>query len=244
MTDKEIIEANNESLNECIELVKDLSVNTDYKVKLFETEDDLNADENAQSGDLAVVYGGTYENAKANENFQYIIFPEVVVLPEAVTSTITFGKKTKYEDPFGVMSKDLIYCSGTLTNETFSISLDTSPTPYFGSYDPEESDDENISTAIASATYTSVDGITYIKNSMRSKAILKSELSYEYYTDETPAIDYVGYFVQVKTNTFIGFYKYNTEYELISGPAEDNTELLEEQTNLISDLKTELESKA
>ena len=57
-------------------------------VKLFETEEEMQADSTAQEGDLAVVYREEIQNMTADTQTQYITFPETVTLPEAFTSSI------------------------------------------------------------------------------------------------------------------------------------------------------------
>ena len=56
-------------------------------VKLFETIEDMNSDETAKEGDLAIVYRNEIQNMKADTQTQYITFPETVTLPEAFTSS-------------------------------------------------------------------------------------------------------------------------------------------------------------
>ena len=57
-------------------------------VKLFETEEEMQADSTAQEGDLAVVYREEIQNMTADTQTQYITFPETVVLPEAFTGDV------------------------------------------------------------------------------------------------------------------------------------------------------------
>lgn len=56
-------------------------------VKLFETIEDMNSDETAKEGDLAIVYRNEIQNMKADTQTQYITFPETVVLSKAFTDT-------------------------------------------------------------------------------------------------------------------------------------------------------------
>lgn len=56
-------------------------------VKLFETIENMNNDETAKEGDLAIVYRNEIQNMKADTQTQYITFPETVTLPEAFTSS-------------------------------------------------------------------------------------------------------------------------------------------------------------
>ena len=56
-------------------------------VKLFETEEEMQADITAQEGDLAVVYRNEIQNMTANTQTQFITFPETVILTEAFTDS-------------------------------------------------------------------------------------------------------------------------------------------------------------
>ena len=56
---------------------------TDYNVKLFETEEKMQADSSAQEGDLAIVYREDIQNMTADTQTQYITFPETVTLSTA-----------------------------------------------------------------------------------------------------------------------------------------------------------------
>lgn len=57
-------------------------------VKLFETEEEMQADSTAQEGDLAVVYREEIQNMTADTQTQYITFPETVTLPEAFAGEV------------------------------------------------------------------------------------------------------------------------------------------------------------
>lgn len=63
-------------------LYKDAS-NNDY-IKIFKTIEDMNNDETAYLGELAVVYGEINEMIESTTEFQYIIFPESVTLSDAI----------------------------------------------------------------------------------------------------------------------------------------------------------------
>ena len=54
-------------------------------VKLFETEEQMQQDPNANEGDLAVVYREEIQNMTVDTQTQYITFPETVILPSAIT---------------------------------------------------------------------------------------------------------------------------------------------------------------
>ena len=56
-------------------------------IKLFETVEEMNADDTAKDGDLAIVYKSEIQNMTATTQTQYITFPETVTLPEAFTGS-------------------------------------------------------------------------------------------------------------------------------------------------------------
>ena len=56
-------------------------------VKLFETEEQMQQDPNANEGDLAVVYREEISNMLVDTQAQYITFPETVTLPNAITES-------------------------------------------------------------------------------------------------------------------------------------------------------------
>lgn len=61
------------------------------EVKLFETVEEMQADETAKEGDLAVVYKYKFNNIVAETRYDVVYFPEVVVLNARVESPITIG---------------------------------------------------------------------------------------------------------------------------------------------------------
>lgn len=65
-------------------------------IKLFSTIEEMQASEGNNINDLAVVYGNIYSNSDMNTVFQTIKFPQLVILPTAVTasSSLTFMPTT------------------------------------------------------------------------------------------------------------------------------------------------------
>ena len=57
------------------------------QLKLFETQEEMQANSTAKEGDLAVVYREEIQNMTADTETQYITFPETVTLPEAFTDS-------------------------------------------------------------------------------------------------------------------------------------------------------------
>lgn len=80
-------------------------------VKLFETKEDMHADENANTDDLAIVYGEKSGPANLTAVFNSVTFPKTVVLPTAVSSTLM--------TIFGNEAGD--YCQCRLTRTTFQL---------------------------------------------------------------------------------------------------------------------------
>ena len=100
-------------------------------VKLFKTEEEMQADSTAKEGDLAVVYGTITANSNyGDKNITQIVFPNIVTLPEQVTSNYTFSSVSIFSG-----------FTLTLTSTSFSYSS--------RGFNKLE------------VTYTSVDGITY-----------------------------------------------------------------------------------
>lgn len=56
-------------------------------VKLFETEEEMQADNTAKENDLAVVYRKEVKNMTVTDKPQYLTFPETVTLPQEITSS-------------------------------------------------------------------------------------------------------------------------------------------------------------
>ena len=103
-------------------------------VKLFETKEDMHADENANIDDLAIVYGEKSGPATLTAVFNSVTFPRTVVLPTAVSSTLM----TIFENEAGD------YCQCRLMSTSFQL------------YNYVTQGRERI-------TYTSSDGKTYTR---------------------------------------------------------------------------------
>ena len=61
---------------------------SDEQVKLFSTVEEMNGSENNEEGDLAVVYSDELKPITADYIFSEVIFPDTVVLPQAVTDSV------------------------------------------------------------------------------------------------------------------------------------------------------------
>lgn len=160
---------------------------TDYEVKLFETEEEMQADENAQEGDLAVVYRSEIQNMTANIQTQYITFPETVTLPEAVTSD--YYCMLRATDPSKMFDGNIL-----LSKTSFR----------FDGY-PES--------GMIRVRYSSSDGITYTRTRFEgdsgdlSNPVDLGTIVGVYSSEEWN--DTMGYFMQIGGNVFEGLFECN-----------------------------------
>ena len=154
-------------------------------VKLFETEEEMQADSTAQEGDLAVVYREEIQNMTADTQTQYITFPETVTLPEAFTDSF-YGMLRAVDE--SVMFDGQVM----LDQSTFE----------FNGY---------TNTGMISVSYTSNDGITYnrdifagdsgdLTNPVDLGTIVQCDNAEEWN-------DILGYFMQIDGNVFDGLYQ-------------------------------------
>lgn len=155
-------------------------------VKLFETVEDMQADENAQEGDLAVVYKEEIQNMTADTQTQYITFPETVVLPEALTSDY--------------------YCMlrAIDTSVMFDGNIQLSSTSFMF--------DVRTESGSITVQYTSTDGMNYNRTTFTGDSgdlinpvdlgTIVGVYSVEEWNNN------MGYFIQSEGNTFDGLYEY------------------------------------
>ena len=172
-------------------------------VKLFETEESMQADTTAQEGDLAIVYKKEKGNMTIDTQTQYITFPETVILSEAITSNYN----------------NCIINSINHTGKMLSITL--TPTEF------QAAGYNNL--GMVGVRYTSSDGITYTRTMLggisgggidSSVMDLPNPLDFGTLIQcETPELwnDNMGYFMQINGD-FKGLYEYkiDTGYELVS----------------------------
>ena len=161
-------------------------------VKLFETEEQMQADTTAKEGDLAVVYREEIQNMTANTQTQYIIFPETVTLPNAITESY--------------------YC--------MLRSIDSSSSYFDGNVMLNQNSfrfDGYSNTGMIRVSYTSSDGITYTRqefmgdNGELTNPVDLGTLIHCEMTDEWN--DNFGYFMQTGGNVFEGLYEYTINLE-------------------------------
>lgn len=153
------------------------------EVKLFESTEALYNDENPQEGDLAIVYKSEIQSANADTVFNSIIFPDTVVLPEAVTDYI-------YVTARAVDTSVMCDFWGNLSSSRFSINCYT------------DSGSINIE-------YESTDGITYTRiDTFGNPVEFPTDLYFD--TEYEPFNDLIGYFMQINGAVFNGLYQYKT----------------------------------
>ena len=157
-------------------------------VKLFETEEQMQQDPNADEGDLAVVYRNEIQNMTADTQTQFLTFPETVTLPQALTESY--------------------YCRLRATNPSKmfdgNIMLDQNSFRFDGFTD----------TGMIRVSYTSGDGITYTREEfmgdngeLTNPVDLGTEIHCEMQEEWNDAL---GYFMQIGKNTFDGLFKYTS----------------------------------
>lgn len=142
--------------------------NGDGQVKLFETEDEMQADAKAKEGDLAVVYLNKFVEIQPDYFYQYISCPETVVLDTAITET------------------DYIQAG--------MININYSPTSF-----------TIIGASTEDITYTSSDGITYIRTDTLGNPIQAQFFVIDQYYWKS----FLPNFILGQQITFRGFYLYS-----------------------------------
>ena len=160
-------------------------------VKLFETVEEMQADENSKEGDLAVVYRSEIQNMTVDTQVQYITFPETVTLPQAVIESY--------------------YCMLRAVDDSamFDGNIQLSKTSFrFDGYSES---------GMIRVQYSSSDGITYTRTRFSGDSgDLTNPVDFgttiQVYMPEEWN-DNFGYFMQVGGNVFDGLY----EYELTLG---------------------------
>lgn len=155
---------------------------TDYNVKLFETEEEMQADSSAKEGDLAVVYREEIQNMTSDTQTQYITFPETVTLP---TTQGGFAMGNLIAIDGGSFMDQATY---SLTPSTFSFNM-------------------YASSGVIQVQYESTDGITYTRtlfDTLENPVDLGTMM-----TPDGTLPDNCGYFMQVGGNIFEGLFECN-----------------------------------
>ena len=157
------------------------------KIKLFETQEEMQQDPNANKGDLAVVYREEIKNMTSNTQTQYITFPETVTLPSAITESY--------------------YCMLRSVDSSAmfdgNIQLDQSMFGFDGFSD----------NGMIRVEYTSTDGITYTRTRFEGdngELTNPVDLGVKIYCEmQEEWNDDFGYFMQIGGNTFEGLFECN-----------------------------------
>ena len=160
-------------------------------VKLFKTEEEMQADTDAKEGDLAVVYRSEIQNMAADTQIQYITFPETVTLPQALTES--YYCRLRATDPSKMFDGNIM--------------LDQNSFRFDGWSD----------TGMIRIQYESEDGINYTRtrfeddNGNLTNPVDLGTLIHCEMTDEWN--DNFGYFMQTGGNVFEGLYEYTINFE-------------------------------
>ena len=179
-TNKERIEQNNTLLEDIKTQIQNLpEAGGSGDIKLFKTEEEMQADTTAKEGDLAIVYRSEVKNATVDSKFQTATFPDTVVLDNAMTDYV----EVRYR---AVDSSKMFDCWGSLDSSRFMMDCYTE-------------------TGEVRIQYTSSDGITYTRTDTNGNPVdFGTEIYYAY-----PEMwnDAIGKFIQASGNTFEGLYK-------------------------------------
>lgn len=152
----------------------------DVPVKLFETEEQMQADTTAKEGDLAIVYRSEIQNATVDSKFQVANFPETVVLDSAITDYIDIRYRA-------VDSSVMFDCWGMIDSSRFRMNCYS------------DSGEVRIE-------YTSSDGITYTRTDTTGNPVdFGTEI---YYERAERWNDAIGKFIQIGGNKFEGLFNY------------------------------------
>lgn len=158
-------------------------------VKLFETEQAMQADPNPSEGDLAVVYRSEVQPCTATTHFSKAIFPETVVLDSALEDYVDLRFRP-------VDDSQMFDCWGMIDQSMFEMSCYGEQGEY-------------------RVQYESQDGITYTRTTFRNPEgdVTGNELDFGveiYYEDEEMWNDVIGEFIQIGGSYFEGLYEYKT----------------------------------
>lgn len=158
-------------------------------VKLFETEEEMQADNTAKENDLAVVYRKEVKNMTVTDKPQYLTFPETVTLPQEITSNYA----CVFRSDSDTIMRDIQI---SLNHSIFRLNC-------WGS-------DVNFQ-----VQYRSTDGINYTRDRFQSGdgQTLTNPVDLTvpikvYFEEEWD--DNIGYFMQIDGSIFDGLYKYGT----------------------------------
>ena len=169
----------------------DISINVPSSgsgdVKLFETEQAMQADPNPSEGDLAVVYRSEVQPCTATAHFSKAIFPKTVVLDSALGDYVGLHFRP-------VDDSQTFDCWGQLDSNYFQMDC-------YG-----EQGEYRIQ-------YESQDGITYTRTELQDPTgeVTGNELDFGveiYYGNEEMWNDVIGNFINIGGKYFEGLYEY------------------------------------
>ena len=163
-------------------------------VKLFETEEQMQQDPNANEGDLAVVYREEIQNMTADSQTQFITFPETVTLPQALTES--YYCRLRATDPSKMFDGNIMLDQNSFRFDGFT------------------------DTGMIRVSYTSSDGITYTREEftgdngeLTNPVDLGTSIQCEMVEEWN---DNFGYFMQIGGNVFEGLFEYETTTEQLN----------------------------
>ena len=160
--------------------------------KLFKTKEEMNSSTDNTEGDLALVYKNEQQNMTADMEVTAIIFPETVTLPAAFTGD-AYGRLNSVDS--SVMFNG--NCGLSKTSFRFDSFSDA---------------------GMIRASYTSEDGITYTRTSLRGDSgDLDNPVALPTAVkgDANEWNDNFGYFMQIGASVFEGIYTYkNNSWKL------------------------------
>ena len=152
----------------------------DTGVRLFETDSEMQEDNKANEGDLAVVYEENIANVTAQSEFNVCMFPKTVILPSAFTDDIY--------TMFRAVDENVMFDGSVMLNSTEF---------RFDGYGEND---------MISISYSSTDGITYTRTDGGEEIIDFGTILKCY--DETEFNENTGYFMQVTSKYFGGLFEY------------------------------------
>lgn len=165
------------------------------KVKRFNTIEEMQEDQTAQEGDLAIVYSSIQLNFTEDTEARFITFPEVVVLPEAISNYYQIGLQS-------VDTSIMIESFGNLSSSGFQLMVYSSDFEY-------------------TIRYNSSDGITYTRSTFESDTgpltnpvDFKTSVKFGSRWGDAEWNDVIGYFMLCGETSFNGLFKYDSSKEM------------------------------
>ena len=156
------------------------------KIKLFETQEEMQQDPNVNEGDLAVVYRDEIQNMTADSQTQFLTFPETVTLPQALTES--YYCRLRATDPSKMFDGNVMLNQSSFRFNGFGDS------------------------GMIQVRYTSSDGINYTRTTFSGDAgdlTNPVDLGVEIHCEmQEEWNDNFGYFMQIGRNTFEGLFEY------------------------------------